>query len=199
MTVTFQDDSQVQLTFGSQVPSSTHYYMLRSDEPSTVYVVESALPEVMSNAVYDMMVLPEIPAMNTLHSIFLSCAGKELIVTYDDSSWLYGSEDVSKNEVLTALVNSLSSLKLAKCENFKPSADGLSFWGMDVPSVIVQVYYDDDQLLNLEIGHKTLDGNGYYVRMNDDTTIYSMDADSIETIIFTAQNGFSSTAAASQN
>ena len=195
MTVGFQDGTQVQLTFGSQVPSSEYYYMLRSDETSTVYVMESALPELMSNAVYDMMVLPEIPTMNTMHSIYMHCAGKELLVTSEDgTTWLCDGQDITKNEAFTALVSRLTYMELAKCENFKPSADGLALWGMETPSVTLQVHYDDEQLLMLEIGHKTLDGDGYYVRMNNDTTIYSISSYNIDPILSVAQNGFAAPA-----
>ena len=63
-----------------------------------------------------------------------------------------------------------------------------------VPAVTAQVAYDDEQLLTLQIGSKTLDGSGYYVRINDDTTIYSIDTYTLEPIITAAQQGFVSAA-----
>ena len=198
LTVGYQDGTELQLTFGAQAPDGTGYYMLRSDESATVYVVGSTIPSAMDTAVYDMMALPELPAMGTITSISLRSGETELLATSGDgATWLCGGEDVSEN--LTALVEELSSLTLSRCENFKPSADSLAFWGMDAPSVTVQVCYDEDQLLTLQIGGRTLDSSGYYVRVNDDTTIYSISAYSIEPIITAAQQGFSAPAAAAQN
>ena len=194
LTAGYQDGTELQLTFGAQAPDGTGHYMLRGDEPGTVYVVSSAIPYAMDTAVYDMMVLPELPTMSTITSISLRSGERELLATSTDvGAWLCGEEDVSGS--ITALVNILSSMTLRRCENFKPSADGLAFWGMDAPAVTVQVCYDEDQLLTLQIGGRTLDGSGYYVRVNSDTTIYSMDANTMEPIITAAQQGF----AASQN
>jgi len=61
---------------------------------------------------------------------------------------------------------------------------------MEVPGVIAEVCFDEDQLLTLRIGGQTLDGSGYYVRINDDTTIYSIDTYTLNPIITAAQQGF---------
>ena len=191
MTVGYQDGTDLKLTFGAQAPGSTDYYMLRSDDAANVYVVGSTIPDAMDTAVYDMMTLPELPAMETLSSISLKSAGKELLATSaDGAAWLCNGADISSNERLIKLVDTLSTLALDRCENFKPSADGLALWGMEVPGVIAEVCFDEDQLLTLRIGGQTLDGSGYYVRINDDTTIYSIDTYTLNPIITAAQQGF---------
>lgn len=201
LTVGYEDETELQLTFGAQAPDSTNYYMLRSDEAGTVYVVSSTIPDAMDTAVYDMMALPSLPAMDALSAISLSSGGKELLATSADGiTWLCSGQDISSSEILTSLVDTLSSLTLDRCENFKPSADGLALWGMEAPAVTAEIYFDEDQLLTLEIGSQTLDGSGYYVRVNDDTTIYSIDTYTLEPIITAAQQGFASAAGdASQN
>lgn len=196
MTAGFQDGTQVQLTFGAQVPSGTDHYMLRSDKPSTVYVMSGSIPQLLSTAVYDMMVLPELPTMNTIHSIALNSADREVLATSEDgSAWLCGGEDVSGSETLSTLLGQLPYMTLSKCENFKPTAEGLALWGMDVPAVTAQFVYDDEQILTLQIGNQTLDGSGYYVRINDDTTVYSISSYALEPILSAAQNGFVTAAA----
>ena len=198
LTMGYADGTELQLTFGTQAPDGTGHYMLRSDEATTVYVVSSTIPSAMDTAVYDMMALPELPAMGTITSISLRSGETELQAASGDGiTWLCGGEDIS--ESLTPLLEALSSMTLSRCENFKPSADSLAFWGMDAPSVTVQVCYDEDQLLTMQIGSQTLDGSGYYVRINDDTTIYSISAYSLEPIITAAQKGFAAPAAAAQN
>lgn len=191
LTVKYQGGTDLQLTFGAQAPGGTDYYMLRSDDAANVYVMGSTVPDAMDTTAYDMMALPELPAMETISSISLNSAGKELLVTSaNGTTWLCNGTDISGNERLTKLVDTLSTLALDRCENFKPSADGLALWGMEIPAVTAQVYFDEDQLLTLQIGSQTLDGSGYYVRVNDDTTIYSIDTYTLEPIITAAQQGF---------
>ena len=196
LTVGYQDSTFLQLTFGAQVPGGTDCYMLRSDDTATVYVMNSTIPEAMNTAVYDMMALPELPATEAPSSISLQSAGNDLQITSPNgTTWLCNGADISDSERLTNLVEALSSLTLDRCENFKPSADGLALWGMDAPAVTAQIHYSEDQLLTLQIGSRTLDGSGYYVRVNDDTTIYSIDTYTLEPIITAAQQGFAPDAA----
>ena len=70
---------------------------------------------------------------------------------------------------------------------------------MEAPAVTALISYDGDHLLKLQIGSKTLDGSGYYVRINDDTTIYSINAYDMENIIAVAQYGFAAPADTAQN
>ena len=191
MTVGFQDGTQTVLTFGAQVPSGTDHYMLRSEDPSKVYVIGGNAPQMISSAVYDLMKLPELPVMNTVYSVMLSSNGNEVLATSTDgSAWQWDGKDISSNQTLTALLVRMELASIAKCENFKPTEAGLALWGMDAPAVTAQFVYDDEQLLTLQIGNQTLDGSGYYIRMNDDTTIYSISAYSLEPILTAAQNGF---------
>ena len=200
LTAAAQDGTTLTLTVGTQVPDRTGYYLLRSDKPNTVYVVDSTIPGAIGTAVYDMMRLPELPSPDTINAIFLNSAGKELSVTSADGvSWTCNGTDVTNNAVLAAMINSLSTLQPERCENFKPSADGLALWGMDAPAVTALISYDGDQLLTLQIGSKTLDGSGYYVRINEDTTIYSINAYDMENIIAVAQYGFAAPADTAQN
>ena len=48
---------------------------------------------------------------------------------------------------------------------------------------------DDAQTLVLEIGGENLDGDGYYVRVNDDTTIYQMNLDDVDALLAAARSG----------
>lgn len=197
LTVEYQDGTSLQLTFGAQAPGSTDYYMLRGDDATTVYVMSSTVPDAMDTTVYDMMTLPVLPDMDSMSSISIESAGKTLTATSEDgSSWLCNGENISTRESLTNLLEALSAMEISRCENFKPSPDGLALWGMDVPAATLQVYYADDQLLTLQVGSQTLDGSGYYVRINDDTTIYSIYAYDIKPILNAAQNGFSDAASA---
>ncbi len=124
--------------------------------------------------------------MNHLYSACISAGWDILII----GKSLDINKDISNNQTLSSLLVRMELASIAKCENFKPTEAGLALWGMDAPAVTAQFVYDDEQLLTLQIGNQTLDGSGYYVRMNDDTTIYSISAYSLEPILTAAQNGF---------
>ena len=191
MTVGFQDGTQVDLTFGTQVPSSAYHYMLRSDDASKVYVMGGNAPQLLSSAVYDLMQLPDLPVMNTVYSVVLNSNGREVLASSDNgSAWQCDGVNISNNQTLATLLARVELMSIAKCENFKPTEAGLALWGMDAPAVTARFVYDDDQVLTLQIGNQTLDGSGYYVRVNNDTTIYSISAYSLEPIFSAAQNGF---------
>ena len=57
---------------------------------------------------------------------------------------------------------------------------------------IFNLYLTDsgtEQTLTLQIGTENLDGDGYYVRVDDDTTIYQMNLDSVDALVSAAQSG----------
>jgi len=56
-----------------------------------------------------------------------------------------------------------------------------------------------DGTLTLTVGDRVLDGDGRYVRMNDDTTVYRMAADKLDMLMKVSVNGLDSAAASSGN
>ena len=55
-----------------------------------------------------------------------------------------------------------------------------------------------EQTLTLAFGTENLDGDGRYVRVDDDTTIYQMDLDSVDALFAAAQNGLTAADAAAE-
>lgn len=204
MTVSAQqkDGTEIRLFFGDQVSDSTNYYMLNNNDADTVYVVSNAIPSRLGTAIYDMMALPEFPKLPETEYSSVTIRGdvETVLVAFEHSSehdaakppavsWLCNGEDVSENARLKSLIAAISSMKLGTCENFKPSDKAVTLWGLDAPAVTAEINYGTDQRLTLHIGSQTLDGGGYYLRINDDTTIYSMSNDMLKPLLTVAESG----------
>lgn len=120
-----------------------------------------------------------------------SSSGQSTVTT----TWTSAGTDVTSNDTVTALLGEIKSLSLASCVDYKPSDKAVSVCGFDSPNATVTVQYTTDAgtegTLKLVLGGKTTDGKSYYARVNDDTTVYSISADSLSSILSVAAKGLS--------
>lgn len=209
-TAVYENGVTMRLDFGNTVSGSTNRYALKNRDPETVYVLSDVIPARMGIAVYDMMDLPHPPVLAEADISSVTVQGAEEIVmiafpeaskpaetTPDTSaapaevkvSWLCSGEDITDNPRRKALVDTLSAITLEKCENFSPSDNAVTLWGLDNPIVVVQITHGADQLLTLQIGGKTLNGEGRYIRINEDSTIYSLSDRVLDPILTVAELG----------
>lgn len=213
------EGNRLHLDFGSRTPDGSALYALMNDDPDTVYVLDTDIPARLDTAIYDMMLLPELPQLkesdfssvtvqgkvNTMMVAFLahtegpaagsgtpsssaadsgSAAGNVPTV-----SWRAEGANVTDSRRLQDLISDLSNLSLARCENFKPSEQAVTAFGLDTPAAVVEITYGANRLLRLTVGNETLAGGAYYVRIQDDTTIYSMEEAALDTVLTVAAYG----------
>ena len=212
-TAVYEDGTQLRLDFGDPVPDSTNHYALKDGDTETVYILPNDIPARMSIAVYDMMALPHPPALEEadFSSVTVQGATETVMIAFktgakhadnaaadpsavaaaEKVTWLCNGEDITENPLRKELVSALSGITLSKCENFHPSDNAVTLWGLDDPVAVANITYGTDQLLTLQIGSKTLKGDGYYVRINEDTAIYSISNDTLAPILTVAEKGLS--------
>lgn len=191
------DGTRLHLDFGKTVANSTARYVMMNDDPDSVYIMEADILAHMDTPIYDMMLLPKLPQIkeSDLSSVIIRGRRETAVVAEaptDPSapvSWLINSTPGGDNGLLRELIAELSALSLARCENFKPSEAALTAFGLDEPGARVTVFYGADQSLTLTVGSRTLAGGAYYVMLQDDTTIYSMDAAALDTVLTVAVYG----------
>ena len=110
-------------------------------------------------------------------------------------AWSSGGTDVTGNETVQSLISAVRTLSIDKCVDYKPSAEAVSLCGFDAPAAAVTVIYRDDtdaeQTLTLTVGAAASDGASRYVRINDDSTVYAMSADSLSAVLTVAAGGLS--------
>ena len=189
------DGTRLHLDFGKTAPNGTARYALMDDDPDTVYVLETDLLSLMDTPIYDMMRLPELPQIkgNEISSIIVR-GGQETAIAVSAENgaapvWQVNGDPVTDRSLLQELLDELSALTLTRCENFKPSDAALTAFGLDDPTAMVSIFYGTDKSLFLTVGSKTLSGGAYYVMLQNDTTIYSMESAALDTVLVVAACG----------
>lgn len=203
----------LKLTFGKATTDGTSYYMLMNDAESPVYIVSDTLYNYLSTPIYDMCVLPELPVLTeeTLNSLTIQGAVETTLTAAHNEStstdetdgedgeetssvtWTSGETDVTDNETLQSLLDELSTLSFPKCADYKPSDEAVELCGFGSPTAVLTASYVTDSgtegTLTLTLGTKNVDGDSYYARMDDDTTIYLLSASAVSALVTAASSG----------
>ena len=201
------------LSFGKVTTDGGSRYVMEQSDPSTVYIVADTLFAYMSVPIYDMMELPVLPVLeeSAIRSILLRGPegedGTPALVTVfttakrsgDDGpvTWLQGSENITSNETVRALLEDLRTLSLTKCVDYDPSDEAASICGFDAPPAALTVNYASptgtEESLTLTVGNTVLDGSGRYVRLDGISTIYSLPTAALDPLMRVAVNGLDMT------
>lgn len=187
------DGADSTIYVGSQT-SDGHWYVLTPD--GVVRLAAQADGAALSRSIYDMAVLPELPAITeeNLQSLTLTGAeGRQVTFSVDESGVRRsGARDVT--EKTASLVDELGKLAVTACVDYDPADGAAAVCGLDVPEAILAVNYVNahggDGALTLTIGGSTGDG-GRYVTLNGDATIYRMEETGLAQVLTLAALGLS--------
>ena len=187
------DGADSTIYVGSQT-SDGHWYVLTPD--GVVRLAAQADGEALSRSIYDMAVLPELPAITEENLISLTLTGaegKQVTFSVDESGVRRsGARDVT--EKTASLVDELGKLAVTACVDYDPADGAAAVCGLDVPEAILAVNYVNahggDGALTLTVGGSTGDG-GRYVTLNGDATIYRMEEMGLAQVLTLAALGLS--------
>ena len=187
------DGADSTIYVGSQT-SDGRWYVLTPD--GVVRLAAQADGEALSRSIYDMAVLPELPAITEENLISLTLTGaegKQVTFSVDESGVRRsGAQDVT--EKTASLVDELGKLAVTACVDYDPADGAAAVCGLDVPEAILAVNYVNahggDGALTLTVGGSTGDG-GRYVTLNGDTTIYRMEETGLAQVLTLAALGLS--------
>lgn len=212
LTASGADGASLTLSLGKTTTDGQSYYMMMNEDQSTVYIIAGTLYDYLSTPIYDMCILPEIPdlAEENLDSITVTgtvttalTAAREETEASDEEetdgeetdtqavtvTWTDGAgTDVTENQQLTALLTELETFTLTKCADYRPSDEAVSLCGFDAPAAVAEIV-SGSTTFTITVGGATLDGTGYYVRIDDDTTIYQATTASVDTLLEVAAGG----------
>lgn len=212
LTASGADGASLTLSLGKTTTDGQSYYMMMNEDQSTVYIIAGTLYDYLSTPIYDMCILPEIPdlAEENLDSITVTgtvtttlTAAREETEASDGEetdgeetdtqavtvTWTDGEgTDVTENQQLTALLTELETFTLTKCADYRPSDEAVSLCGFDTPAAVAEIVIGSTTF-TITVGGATLDGTGYYVRIDDDTTIYQATTASVDTLLEVAAGG----------
>ena len=209
LTLTGADGSVRSLSFGKTTTDGTSRYVMEQSDPSTVYIIADTLFTQMSVPIYDMCDVPLLPLLeeSSIRSVLIrgseSEEGAPALVTILTTSkrsgedgpvtWLQGSENVTANETVRALLEDIRALVFTRCVDYDPSDEALTICGFDRPPAALTVNYTTDtgtdETVSLTIGAQVLDGSGRYARLGDSTTIYSLPTAALDPLMRVAANG----------
>lgn len=187
------DGADSTIYVGSQT-SDGHWYVLTPD--GVVRLAAQADGEALSRSIYDMAVLPELPAITEENLISLTLTGaegKQVTFSVDESGVRKsGARDVT--EKTASLVDELGKLAVTACVDYDPADGAAAVCGLNMPEAILAVNYVNahggDGALTLTVGGSTGDG-GRYVTLNGDATIYRMEETGLAQVLTLAALGLS--------
>lgn len=187
------DGADSTIYVGSQT-SDGRWYVLTPD--GVVRLAAEADGAALSRSIYDMAVLPELPAITEENLISLTLTGaegKQVTFSVDESGVRRsGARDVT--EKTASLVDELGKLAVTACVDYDPADGAAAVCGLDVPEAILAVNYVNahggDGALTLTVGGSTGNG-GRYVTLNGDATIYRMEETGLAQVLTLAALGLS--------
>lgn len=188
------DGETLTFTRGDQAASGDWY--LRCTEDGTVRTVSDDTVKVfqlLDGSIYDMAVLPTLPAitMDTLHTAAITGAsGVQINLRVVDGVRKVGSRDVTAETA--ALMDELSQLAVTACVDYDPAEGAAAVCGLDAPEAVLALTYANavgtEETLTVTVGLPIGDG-GRYVTLGGDATIYRMEETSLVQLLTLAETG----------
>lgn len=188
------DGETLTFTRGDQAASGDWY--LRCTEDGTVRTVSDDTVKVfqlLDGSIYDMAVLPTLPAitMDTLHTAAITGSGDvQINLRVVDGVRKVGSRDVTAET--EALMDELSRLTVTACVDYDPAEGAAAVCGLDAPEAVLTLTYANavgtEETLTVAVGLPIGDG-GRYVTISGDATIYRMEEASLVQVLTLAETG----------
>lgn len=188
------DGETLTFTRGDQAASGDWY--LRCTEDGTVRTVSDDTVKVfqlLDGSIYDMAVLPTLPAitMDTLHTAAITgSGGVQINLRVVDGVRKVGSRDVTAETA--ALMDELSQLAVTACVDYDPAEGAAAVCGLDAPEAVLTLTYANavgtEETLTVTVGLPIGDG-GRYVTLGGDATIYRMEETSLVQLLTLAETG----------
>lgn len=206
ISATYDGGAIFTLDFGNATTDGTSFYAMKNGQESPVYIYPGDIMELMKTGVYDMCDLPELPDLSeekVQRVTIQGVADADGVVprsTVDAAgegetlSWACGGTDVTDSQRVRDLFTDLAGLEVTQCVLYRPSDEAADLCGFTAPAATLWANYTTSTNLEghfqLVIGGLTLDGQARYVRVGDDSTIYRIPVETLDSILVIALSGF---------
>ena len=170
---------------GNQAEDGSWYATVEGYE--SVFVIPDAFVQLLSRSVYDMAVLPVLPAFSAenLLSVTVENGEGRVYMNQAEGQWHSASEQVSSRA--EEVVNTLAALQLGKCFDFLPSKQAVAFTGFSAPTATITVEYMNsvnvEASFTMTLGALRSAEEGYYATINDDSTIYLIPSTAVSPLL----------------
>lgn len=162
------------LYIGDQAEDGSWYASLEGYED--MFIVPDEFVQLLSRSIYDMAVLPTLPAFTAenLLSVEVVSGDKRVYMNQTEGQWNSVSEQLAGRA--EEVVNTLAALQVSKCFDFLPSQQALHLTGFSTPTATITVEYlnsvNVESSFSMTLGALRSAEEGYYATLNDDSTIY---------------------------
>lgn len=189
ITVKGENGEQQTILVGQATDDGNYYAEVEGQK--VPYLISSSLFDETSYSLNDMIQLEQFPAVSRsdIKTITVEKGGvakKYVRKALDDKgtdAWYLGSDDSESNKLpdssaLDSLADSLTSLTVKSCANYKVTDGELAGYGLDHPSAVLSYTYTKDGkdgTFTLEVGKATEDDNNYYTRTKDSNFVNEID------------------------
>ncbi len=190
-----EDGAKSVILLGNATGDGDYYASVEGQD--TPYLINSTLYSKSNSGLNDLMALEKFPAVSgaDIKSITVTKAGsseqfvkKKLDEKDGTIEWYRDSADspdnkISDNSGLNVLADSLSSLKVKSCSNYKVQENELAGYGLDQPAAVITYTYDkngSEETFTLSVGSLNSDSSCYYTRTEGSSNINEIEKASID-------------------
>lgn len=193
VTAEWSDGASTSYMMGDETPFADGYYLRIDGDEGVIYTTTSALSAMFAETSTDLAELEEIGKVETALSLNvgenLSLTRHAESISIDpDQHWYAQDGEPMDDEAVEALISEIEALEWNSLLKVSASEEELLEYGLDDQSAaLICVLGDDDDNIELLIGSMDEDG-AYYARLPDSNRVYTLDAESVESILNIGEN-----------
>lgn len=199
--------ADISLVFGKATTDGKSYYAVMNGDEHVLYIFDGALQAALQTPIYDMCDLPDLPDLTAFNLTGLVIQGTPAAETpgpvtslsaqraeaEDAATWRCDGANVTDDPTVQAILEDLEDWTLSRCVDYRPSDEAAEICGFSAPDAAVTVTYSTEggteQTLTLTVGKAPAAGEGRYVRVGEDETIYLMETALLDPLMRVAANG----------
>lgn len=195
ITVTSGDNKKTVILLGNGTPDGDYYAAIKGED--TPYLISSTLFTETDSKLDDFMALEEFPAIKGTDITDITVTKKDTKNHFvkkklDDKDgtieWYRDSVDLEENKIkdnsgLNVLADSLSSLTVKSCVNYKVQDSELGTYGLDDPAAVITYTYSKngkEETFTLAVGKLNEDSSAYYTRTENSPNVNEIEKASID-------------------
>lgn len=179
------EEGRLHLSLGDQADDGTWYMAVEGYEG--IYACPDSFMKLMQRSLYDMAVLPAVPAFTAENILRVTVENAEGSVALHkvDGQWKSSHQRITERaeEVLACL----SSMQVSRCFDFLPSSQAIHLCGFSQPTASITVEYlnsvNVESSFQMTLGALRSAEEGYYLTMGEDNTIYLVPSTTVSPLL----------------
>ncbi|WP_394525035.1 DUF4340 domain-containing protein [Lacrimispora sp. JR3] len=193
--VTSKEGKKSRILLGNGTEDGNYYAIVEGE--TTPYLISSSLYSETDGELNDFMALEEFPAISgtdiktititengtTHHFVKKKPDDKKGTVEWYKDSADSPDHKLKDNSTLNVLADSLSSLTVKNCANYKVQESELAGYGLDKPTAEITYTYEKngkEETFQLTVGSLNQDSTSYYTRTKNSSNINEIEKASID-------------------